>query len=56
MIPSLLNDDQKEYHMQVCQDMIECHQTEPDLLYRVSTSDEIWIYKNDLETKYQSSQ
>ena len=32
MVPRLLNDDQKERRVLVCQDIIERLQTEPDLL------------------------
>ncbi|XP_063860627.1 uncharacterized protein LOC135100938 [Scylla paramamosain] len=37
MVSRLLNDDQKERHMQVCQDIIERLRTEPDLLRRIIT-------------------
>ena len=40
MMPRLLNDDQKERRMQVCQDIIQRLQIEPDLLRRVITGDE----------------
>ena len=40
MVPRLLNDDQKERRMQVCQDIIQRLQIEPDLLRRVITGDE----------------
>ena len=55
MVPRLLN-DQKEHHMQVCQDIIRHLQTEPDLLRRVITGDETWIIEYELETKHQSCQ
>ena len=35
MVPRVLNDNQKEHHMQMCQDIIEHLQNEPDLLRRV---------------------
>lgn len=54
MVPRLLNDDQKECRMQVCQDIIERLQTEPDLLCRVITGDETWIFEYDPETKHPS--
>ena len=56
MVPGLLNDDQKERRMQVCQDIIEHLETEPDLLRRVITGDETWIFEYDPETKCQSCQ
>ena len=40
MVPKLLDDDQKERRMEVCQDILEHLQTEPDLLQRVITGDE----------------
>ena len=52
----LLNEDQKERRMQVCQDIIERLQTEPGLLHRVITGDETWIFDYDPETKRQSCQ
>ena len=48
MMPRLLNDDQKEHSMQVCQ---ERFQTEPDLLCRVIAGDETWIFEYDTEKK-----
>lgn len=56
MVPKLLNDDQKERRMEVCQDILECIDTEPDLLQRVITGDESWIFEYDPETKRQSLQ
>ena len=56
VVPSLLNDDQKEYHLQVCQDITERLQTEPDMLCRVITGDKTWIFEYDPETKCQSCQ
>ena len=56
MAPKLLDDDQKERHMKVCQDILEYLQTEPDLLQRVITGDESWIFEYDPETKRQSLQ
>ena len=56
MVPRLLNDDQKEHRVQVCQDIIERLQTEPDLFCRVITGDETWIFEYDPETKHQSCQ
>ena len=47
--------DQKEYRMQLCQDINERLQNEPDLLRRVITGEETWVFEYDPETKYQSS-
>ena len=56
MVPRLLDDDQKERHLQVCQDIIERLQTEPDLLRKVISSDETRIFEYDPETKRQRCQ
>ena len=56
MVPKLLDDEQKERRVEVCQDILEHLQTEPDLLQRVITGDESWIFEYDLETKRQSLQ
>ena len=56
MVPRLFNEHQKERHVQVCQDILEELETEPNLLGRVTTGDESWIFEYDLETKCQSLQ
>ena len=56
MVPRLLDDDQKERHLQVCQDIIERLQTEPDLLRKVISGDETRIFEYDPETKRQRCQ
>ena len=40
MMPKLLDDDQKEWRVEVCQDILGHLQTEPDLLQRIITGDE----------------
>ena len=40
MSTELLNDDQKDRRMQVCQDILKRLETEPALLGRVITGDE----------------
>ena len=47
MVPRLLNKGQKERRVQVCQDILEQLQTEANLLKRVVTGDESWIFKYD---------
>ena len=54
MVPKLLNEGQKERHVQVCQHILEQLKTEPNLLKRVVTGDESWIFKYDPLTKRQS--
>ena len=54
MVPRLLNDGQKENRVQVCQDILKQLEITPDLLSRVVTGDESWIFKYDPLTKRQS--
>ena len=51
MVPRLLNGGQKERRVQVCQDIWEQLETEPNLLKRVDTGDESWIFEYDPLTK-----
>ena len=54
MVPRLLNDGQKENRVQVCQDILKQLEITPDLLSRVVTGDELWIFEYDPLTKRQS--
>jgi len=54
MVPRLLNEGQKEQCVQVCWDILEQLETEPNLLKRVVTGDESWIFEYDPLTKCQS--
>ena len=54
MVPSLVNEGQKERRVQVCQDILELLETEPNLLKRVVTGNESWIFEYDPLTKRQS--
>ena len=54
MIPRLLNEGQNERPVQVCQDILEQLETEPNLLKRVVTGDELWIVEYNPLTKRQS--
>ncbi|XP_014480045.1 PREDICTED: uncharacterized protein LOC106747216 [Dinoponera quadriceps] len=55
-VPKLLNFDQKQHRMNIAQDMLNDVNDDPDLLKRVITGDESWVYGYDVETKAQSSQ
>ena len=55
-IPKLLNPDQKKNCMLICQDMKQSLADDPDLLSKIITGDETWVYGYDPETKFQSSQ
>ena len=54
-VPKLLNLEQKQRRMKVCQDSLNEVNVDSDLLKRIITGDETWIYGYDVETKVQLS-
>ncbi|XP_068620627.1 histone-lysine N-methyltransferase SETMAR-like [Battus philenor] len=56
IVPKLLNFDQKQHRMNIANEMLESVRDDPNLLQRVITGDESWVYGYDVETKAQSSQ
>ena len=50
-VPKLLNFDQKIRRMTIAQEMLNDVNDDPDLLKRVITGDESWVYGYDVETK-----
>ena len=54
MVPRLLNEGQKERRLQVCQDILEQLETKPNLLKKVITGYESWIFKYNQLTKQQN--
>ena len=56
MVPKLLSDDQKAQRMQVCEDTLQNIENDPELLTKVITGDETWVFEYDPETKRQSKQ
>ncbi|UYV67049.1 hypothetical protein LAZ67_4003761 [Cordylochernes scorpioides] len=55
-VPKLLNCNQKQHSMNIANEMLDSVRDDPNLLQRVITGDEAWIYGYDVETKAQSSQ
>ena len=47
IVRRLLNEGQNERCVQVCQDILEQLETSPNLLKRVATGDETWIFEYD---------
>ena len=54
MVPRLLNEGQKKRRLHVCQDILEQLETKPNLLKKVITGSEPWIFKYNQLTKQQS--
>ncbi|UYV64880.1 hypothetical protein LAZ67_3002255 [Cordylochernes scorpioides] len=55
-VPKLLNCDQKQHRINIANEMLDSVCDDPNLLQRVITGDEAWVYGYDVETKVQSSQ
>ncbi|UYV60276.1 hypothetical protein LAZ67_1000678 [Cordylochernes scorpioides] len=55
-VPKLLNCDQKQHRLNIANEMLDSVRDDPNLLQRVITGDEVWVYGYDVETKAQSSQ
>ncbi|UYV75875.1 hypothetical protein LAZ67_13001632 [Cordylochernes scorpioides] len=55
-VPKLLNCNQKQHRMNIANEMLDSVREDPNLLQRVITGDEAWVYGYDVETKAQSSQ
>ena len=50
-VPRLLNSDQRDHRVQVCTELQEAVRHDPNILSRVITVDESWVYDYDPETK-----
>ena len=56
IVPKLLNFEQNQRHMDIAQETLTTFTDDPDLLRKVITGDESWMYGYDIETKPQPSQ
>jgi len=54
MVPKLLSDEQKERCKELCLDLLQHIENEPDLLNSIITCYETWVFTYDPETKRQS--
>ncbi|XP_011859020.1 PREDICTED: putative uncharacterized protein FLJ37770 [Vollenhovia emeryi] len=55
-VPKLLTFDQKQHRINIATELLDSVRDDPNLLQRVITGDESWVYGYDVETKAQSSQ
>jgi len=53
MVPKELTEEQKQRRVKICQDLLE---RQDDILGRVITGDETWVYQYDPEKKRQIAQ
>ena len=56
MVPKLLSDDHKEHRVNVCRNILETIDEEPEFLGKVIIGDETWFFQYDPETKRQNLQ
>ena len=54
MAPRLLTPDQKEIRMNICADILQNIENDPDLLENIITCDESWFFQYNPESKRQS--
>ena len=55
-VPRILTDEQKERRVEICQELLDRANADPDFMETIVTGDETWVYGYDVETKAQSSQ
>ncbi|XP_011859147.1 PREDICTED: putative uncharacterized protein FLJ37770 [Vollenhovia emeryi] len=55
-VPKLLTIDQKQHRINIATELLDSVRDDQNLLQRVITGDESWVYGYDVETKAQSSQ
>jgi hypothetical protein len=54
-VPRLLTHDQRDRHIAICQELLDCASEDENCLKRIITGNETWVYGYDVETKMQSS-
>ena len=55
-IPKLLTEQQKELHVEIAQDMLDCANNDLEFMKTIITGDKTWVYGYDPKNKFQSSQ
>ena len=55
-VSKLLMEQQKELWKEICEDMLDLANHDPEFIKTIITGDETWVYGYDPETKFQSSQ
>ena len=55
MVPKLLNLEHKQHRMDIAQEMLKTFNDKLDLLKKVITASELWVYGYDIAIKAQSS-
>ena len=55
-IPKLLMEKQKELHVEIIQDMLDCSNNDLEFTKTILTGNETWVYCYNPENNFQSSQ
>ena len=55
-VPKLLTEQLKELRKEISEDMLDLANYDPEFIKTIITDDETWVFGNDPETKFQSSQ
>nr|XP_012143528.1 PREDICTED: putative uncharacterized protein FLJ37770 [Megachile rotundata] len=56
LVPKVLTEEQKERRVTISRELLECLERDSNLLDRVITGDETWIFEYDPESKMQSAE
>ena len=51
----LLSNGQKENHVNISQELLDCPSADENFIKKIMTGDEMWVYGYDIETVLQSS-
>ncbi|XP_068238535.1 protein GVQW3-like [Palaemon carinicauda] len=55
-VPKILSDDQKQFRVECCTDILEMIEADSGFLNKVVTCDQSWVFTYDPESKHQSAQ
>ncbi|XP_068246292.1 protein GVQW3-like [Palaemon carinicauda] len=56
LVPKFLSDDQKQFRVKCCTDILKMIEDDSGFLNKVVTCDESWVFTYDPESKHQSAQ
>jgi len=54
MVPRLLTPEQKEIRLNICADILQNTENDPNFLENIITYDESWVFQYNPESKHQS--
>jgi hypothetical protein len=51
-VPQFLTQDQRDSHVAICQELLDCASEDENFLKGIITDDETWVYGYNVEMKY----